>query len=128
MRRWFQIHLSTAILLMFVVGGLLWANLIPQRVLWLDSLGSLNVVGQQWYGWPSTGCKGWEEDSGVSAHYNENFIVVFPSFVPAQPVREYSVYPMGVLMDTFAATGLVLTSAMTFEWFIRRRGIRNLDC
>ena len=26
-RRWFQFHLSTAIVMMFVAGGLLWANL-----------------------------------------------------------------------------------------------------
>ena len=25
-RRWFQIHLSTAVVLMFVAGGLMWAN------------------------------------------------------------------------------------------------------
>jgi len=29
-RRWFRIHLSTAIVLMFVAGAVLWANTIPQ--------------------------------------------------------------------------------------------------
>jgi hypothetical protein len=27
-RAWFQIHLSTAILMMFVAGGLMWANVV----------------------------------------------------------------------------------------------------
>jgi uncharacterized protein (DUF2062 family) len=30
-RRFFQIHLSTAVVLMFVAGGLMWANLVPHR-------------------------------------------------------------------------------------------------
>lgn len=31
-RRWFQIHLSTAIVLMFVAGGLIYRNLCPYDV------------------------------------------------------------------------------------------------
>lgn len=30
-RRWFQFHLSTAIVVMFVAGGLLWANTAEKR-------------------------------------------------------------------------------------------------
>ena len=32
-RPWFQIHLSTAIVLMFVAGGLVWANIRPRIVI-----------------------------------------------------------------------------------------------
>ena len=31
-RRWLQIHLSTAIVLMFVAGGMLWANIHIRKV------------------------------------------------------------------------------------------------
>src|SRR5438105_4088179 len=36
-RRWFQIHLSTAIVLMFVAGGLLWMNLMPAQFILIEN-------------------------------------------------------------------------------------------
>jgi len=30
-RPWFQLHLSTCIVLMFAAGGLLWANIVPGK-------------------------------------------------------------------------------------------------
>ena len=41
-RRWFQIHLSTAIVLMFVAGGLVWLNVRQHTV-------NFSVIE---YGWP----------------------------------------------------------------------------
>ena len=45
-RPWFQVHLSTAIVLMFVAGGLLWANATPQ----VEYSG--NTPWEITYGWP----------------------------------------------------------------------------
>lgn len=46
-RRWFQIHLSTCIVLMLVAGGLMWANIRPEPVLEVDG----RVLASQ-HGWP----------------------------------------------------------------------------
>jgi hypothetical protein len=43
-RRFFQIHLSTAVVLMFVAGGLMWLNMIQH---WI-----LAGRGPNAYGWP----------------------------------------------------------------------------
>jgi hypothetical protein len=53
-RKRFQIHLSTAIVMMFVAGGLMWANFIPARTF---SRSSDWHEGQAYYafktyGWP----------------------------------------------------------------------------
>src|SRR5258708_1341791 len=43
-RRFIQIHLSTAIVLMFAAGGLLWANLTPRTVNMRVRTSSVRVV------------------------------------------------------------------------------------
>jgi len=57
-RKRFQVHLSTAIILMFVAGGLIWANVVPatQTVLRSNSYirTTMEVVRSE-YGWPFTG-------------------------------------------------------------------------
>ena len=51
-RRWFQIHLSTAILLSFVVGGLLWANLTPTYGPMMPSGRDDVRLKDETWGWP----------------------------------------------------------------------------
>jgi hypothetical protein len=48
-RHWFQIHLSTAIVLMFAAGGLLWANCIKVEV---NVPSDIPIYGAIAYGWP----------------------------------------------------------------------------
>lgn len=45
-RRWFQIHLSTAVVLMFVAGALIWANVHPRPLAHVVGVtaGELSVV------------------------------------------------------------------------------------
>lgn len=50
-RRWFQIHLSTAVVLMFVAGAILWANVASHEFVYL------NNKSKAWeaiavHGWP----------------------------------------------------------------------------
>jgi hypothetical protein len=60
-RKWFQIHLSTAMVLMFLAGGLLWLNLRDSRELG-SMISSEKYQGQDVYqqaveykfGWPFT--------------------------------------------------------------------------
>ena len=58
-RAWFQLHLSTAIVMMFVAGGLIALNLNPQKVQKFDRKSdrdvSFEIVGE--IGWPVSGLK-----------------------------------------------------------------------
>ena len=54
-RGWFQFHLSTAIVLVLVAGGLMGANLVPHALLGythgcLSDLGAYDILG---FGWPA---------------------------------------------------------------------------
>jgi hypothetical protein len=55
-RRWFRFHLSTAIILMFVAGGLIWANLKPHETVlvftnWEGKPG-FQAGAEAEFGWP----------------------------------------------------------------------------
>ncbi len=105
-RRFWQIHLSTAIVMMFVAAGLLYMNTRPQHhvIVFAPSIPSIEhemefdyVV----YGWPfeATQMFGLPEgilDSDAGVHVNLGFDIGF---------------------------ALVVTTAITFafEWFQRRR-------
>jgi hypothetical protein len=61
--RRFQIHLSTAIMLMFAAGGLIWANFMPQRYYESGRIPSPDVAGDIYYynyGWPLQGAFLWD--------------------------------------------------------------------
>jgi len=51
-RKWFQFHLSTAVLMMFVAGVSLWLNLSPQKQLrFIDNWDTSGHFIEVW-GWP----------------------------------------------------------------------------
>jgi hypothetical protein len=52
-RRFWQIHLSTAIILMFVAGALLWANTRRQEV-------QFATCTVEYYGWPQLAYQKWQ--------------------------------------------------------------------
>src|SRR5436305_1611705 len=53
--RWFQIHLSTAIVLMFVAGALMWSNSVayipPVDYVEINQRKALGLIEE--YGWPT---------------------------------------------------------------------------
>ena len=120
-RRWFQIHLSTAIVLLFVASGLFWANLRPRFVVWVDSLGSMNVVKRYEFGWP------WEWSTvfskmGVQAHYDANFRPVIPDTLPQSPISETTDHnPCMFAANSLAALLVLAISCICCEYLIRRR-------
>jgi hypothetical protein len=149
LRAWFQIHLSTAIVLMFVAGGLVWAN-IRQRITEVTFL--VSVIDR---GWPYVWAK--DEDSrdyfdlhaekfqislrekGVPERKleNGNFVYTTPEghelelttknnevFVVRQKVANLreSKY---VIANILTALAIVATTAFACEWRIRRREARK---
>jgi hypothetical protein len=116
----FQVHLSTAIVLMFVVGGLMWVNATPRTIVWVDSLGSLNVIRRKMYGWPV----GWVtryEYMGVKAHYDTNFEVTFPVLPIECNSSSLEIERMQLLLDATLIALLLVVIWHVCEWFIRHR-------
>jgi len=107
-RPWFQYHLSTAIVLMFVASGLLWLNMQPHGFMYcivedLPSGGGrwLNCFGQA-YGWPFV-C--WYSHPGLQ----DGITVKGPM----------------ICLDAASALCLLLPVAFTLEWRIRRKERRR---
>lgn len=109
-RKRFQIHLSTAIVLMFVAGGLIWANLTQ-----VASSGTIyGALNHDKYGWPFT-------------------VIDYTSYTPnvyqagTTPVAVYSTkrYFKSIVINTAVAFVILFAMWFTCEWRIRRRAARN---
>ena len=109
-RRRFQIHLSTAIVLMFVAGGLIWANVRLRRTAEWESLardshhflGVVTVDALFEYGWPATA-------------YSAGHAVFY----------EPRIHFIGVFINTLAAFLILFVGWFMFEWIIRRHAARK---
>ena len=100
-RKWFQIHLSTALVLMFAAGGLLWANLQAEDY---DDVATLSS-GYTYRGWPLSSYRiQWWGD-------------------PAQTIPEVPAeWSRGNLaIDLAAALGILAAVTLAFESQARRR-------
>ena len=97
-RKRFQIHLSTAIVLMFVAGGLIWTNCGVFR-----SKSIMYPFYEKSWGWPLT-CT--------------TRVVLMRSWATEQPLK----FDTSALIVNFTFSITVLFSAWFFcEWLIRRR-------
>jgi hypothetical protein len=96
MRKWFQIHLSTAIEQRFVAGGLLWINFQCTT-----TVGKALVTRD--HGWPLTA-------RTVTSTYSNQY----PSW-----------NTQGAVTDIFIALIILLIILLCCEYFIRRREARK---
>jgi hypothetical protein len=94
-RSWFQIHLSTAIMLMLVAGGLVWANAEPTK---FYSMGDELVFFR---GWPYT----------------------FQGNINGDVIKDYF-WPEYMARNVASAVMILGTVAFACEWWIRRRSAR----
>jgi hypothetical protein len=110
-RKWFQIHLSTAIVLMVLAGGMVWLNVSWQQSVLFDSHG-----GHQYaYGWPV--------HCFVVKH--QYFLVTAESQILGGALREYDALTFGLIMkwivpNALATLGVLGIAAVILEWRIRR--------
>jgi hypothetical protein len=116
-RPWFQIHLSTAIVLMFVAGGIGSINLRVTRTERTESVFS-SIVGEghaddkfTYYGWP---CDSFYELSTVEKDGTEYFY--------DSPIRRWM--PKGIIVNIFAAMISLIAVWYACEWLLRRREAR----
>jgi hypothetical protein len=116
-RRWFQIHLSTAIILMFAAGGLLWANAKQHRGReygTLDSEEATILIGMKLRGEKvvtTYSVMGWPF-SFVEWYQNP----IYPQFEH----REYLKYG-ALALNLAACFAILLVIAIWIEWIIRHR-------
>jgi len=113
-RPWFQYHLSTAIVLQFVAGGLMWANMRVRRT----GTAYWDEIWQQPYRDPpdrnvTLFGKGWPV---AVQQWHQNSVVTMP-----QPELSHAALLVNAL---FGLVAIVLVACVC-EWFIRRRERRH---
>ena len=131
-RPWFQFHLSTAAALMFVAGGLMWANMRDSRYdVRVDSgeiFMTLRVQTQgiaYTFGWPVVMHEGARPlRLRVRAVENSDQWGVYTD--AEADLRERSTFdgswrPAGIALNLLAALAILLATAVLLEWGIRRQ-------
>jgi hypothetical protein len=115
-RKRFQIHLSTAIVMMFVAGGLIWANAMRRAVTpdFVSLFGDMDgPVHKDWgatqieYGWPFT-------------------MIRQPIYGSALPFADWEpLYFKWAALNVFIASIFLLAVWYACEWLIRRRAAQK---
>ena len=114
-RPWFQIHRSTAIVLMFAGGGILWANANSSWYVLKLNLSPSDQYGSQYnkiyaYGWPYDAV--WDvHDNGVKQP-DGKFLY---TRIETKPAYE------AIAIDLLIGLLLLLAATCISEWFIRRK-------
>jgi hypothetical protein len=106
-RKWFQIHLSTAVVLMFVAGCLMWVNFHSSDAV------SKSDFGIHWTeirsGWPAVVASRSEDwYQGMSKDYERRIPPKLDNFV-------------AILINIVSAMLICSAVAAACEWIIRRR-------
>ena len=119
-RAWFQIHLSTALVMMFVAGGLLHQNLTP--ILRPDK-----GVGRTYRnGWPFEAryvSRNEIIDSALPQIVtldNEEATISVGRLIDFEPAWNHR----ALAADVLIAMGVLATSSLLVEWLLRRREAR----
>jgi hypothetical protein len=123
-RPWFRIHLSTAIVLMFVAGGLVWMNLRPPEVVNLSNIVFVKINS---YGWPRTFL------TQKTTKIDENRLEEYrKSARSSGPSRTSDIIPFdlsekvsygSLVFDAAIALVLLISCAIIVEYILRRKKI-----
>ncbi|HLX64371.1 MAG TPA: hypothetical protein VKX17_24065 [Planctomycetota bacterium] len=113
----FQIHLSTAIVLMFVAGGLMWANIscygfyehFPQG----RELEYMHYR-RRIYGFPLPAVDAWQD---MEKYHGRSDV----TFVP----NRYSCIPVFIAVDVLTCATILTATWLFCEWLIRCRAARK---
>jgi hypothetical protein len=120
-RPWLQFHLSTAVVLMFVAGGLLWLNMHENGVVVVDGQGQQSGLGIGFecrtYGWPLTAYRGQSGRlspfGGVSSKATSHY-----------PILQGYYYGRGLGTDAAVAFAVLLATGILCEFIVSRRDRR----
>ena len=124
-RRWFQIHLSTAVVLMLLMALILFLN-----TFWHNSF-----LNMKWHGSflidPSTGPQyayGWPVQCFASEH---RFIVILATQNGSVELHQYGGFTFDlfrewILPNIMSALGILFAIVIPLEWHLRRRDARKI--
>jgi len=124
-RPWYKIHLSTAIILMFVASGLLWLNFAR----YLHPLGpKIHYEG------PLKNCK-LSDATGffymglpipaIGYRYHLEPTTDTHTFIMRETDKTLICKPLWLLVDILVAAGILVLVAIACEWSIRRKERRK---
>jgi hypothetical protein len=100
-RRFWQLHLSTAVVMTFVAGGAIWPSTSPRGEYILH------------YGWPWTACT-WYGNPEVKDFYAT-------ALPPIHFDYDIKLDKVALLKDLLCVVGMTLFVAFVSEWLIRHR-------
>ena len=120
-RKRFQFHLSTAIVMMFVAGGIMWLN-VHMRIQRIDFQVSSHW---QWYyvpkqGWPIIALERYPYKLSVPSY---PIIEVFMNHTENYTIWEWQ--PIALCLDFLVALLLISLTWFVCEWRIRRNTARK---
>ena len=120
---WFQLHLSTATVLMFVAGGLLWANVRVTKASQLVHFRSVNGPGEETIIWFSKGFP--VSFDRWSPTVSRDVLVLRGAPAPTFTDELYENPYTWIAFDIVVSI-LILASVLAIcEWLIRRREARK---
>lgn len=108
-RRLFQVHLSTAIILMFAAGGIYWFEFYATT----QRIGVLRIQK----GWPISFWDAGEESYSVDDGHRTSYRV--------RPLQGSGWQLNGVVIDLFCMVMFLTVITFACEWWIRRREMRK---
>jgi hypothetical protein len=142
-RAWFQIHLSTAIVMMFVAGIFMWMNFKP-RFIRTSQAKAISFFGEYdsgflEYGWPTPARRFFakfsilkyedfknhysnktEYDEALQSEINNGYVIrVGDGFAYDRMIMGY--IQNGVILNAFSAIIILVSVALSWEILIRRR-------
>jgi hypothetical protein len=125
-RRWFQIHLSTAIVLAVAGGALLWANMQPNLFFSVHHYGNIGGMGATYYGYPfcvfSTTGFPYDPAAHDFGRIIRAALNILVTLVPLGMICEFRVRHRWLRLNCFSPGLLALGSAM-FLYCVVESGI-----
>ena len=123
-RRWFQIHLSTAIVMMFVAGSLIWAN-VRHEVRFVEGEGSIvyELMKFHNYGWPFSWHTAVEQTLAIGVVEKNGEVYVAQGDLSATNPNFYwqTINWVGLTLDVFIGLVIIIIVMLGCERYIRYR-------
>ena len=116
-RSWFQVHLSTAVVLMITAGVLMLANLRPPKIVDYDQFLTLSFYSS---GWPFRELNTFEQKGSPNLRELLEIEDLRQELLSLRNTSRFSSLPT-MLANVAVALAILTAVAMGCEWWVRRR-------